>query len=49
MDVSLGAGSVRRIIEEVESTDERVELNLYIIGEMAGEEEGAMAEGSQEA
>jgi hypothetical protein len=40
---------VRRIIEEVESSDERVELNLYIIGEMAGEEEGAMAEGSQEA
>ena len=40
---------VRRIIEEVESQDERIELNLYIIGEMAGEEEGAMAEGSQEA
>ena len=29
---------VRRIFEEVESHDERVELNLYIIGEMAGEE-----------
>ena len=29
---------VRRIIEEVESHDERIELNLYIIGEMAGEE-----------
>lgn len=40
---------VRRIFEEVESHDERIELNLYIIGEMAGEEEGAMAEGSQEA
>jgi succinate dehydrogenase / fumarate reductase iron-sulfur subunit len=40
---------VRRIFDEVESQDERVELNLYIIGEMAGEEEGAMAEGSQEA
>ena len=40
---------VRRIIEEVESHDERIELNLYIIGEMAGEQEGAMAEGSQEA
>jgi succinate dehydrogenase / fumarate reductase, iron-sulfur subunit len=40
---------VRRIFEEVESHEERNELNLYIIGEMAGEEEGAMAEGSQEA
>jgi succinate dehydrogenase / fumarate reductase, iron-sulfur subunit len=40
---------VQRIFDEVESKDERVELNLYIIGEMAGEEEGAMAEGSQEA
>jgi succinate dehydrogenase / fumarate reductase iron-sulfur subunit len=40
---------VRRIFDEVESHDERIELNLYIIGEMAGEEEGAMAEGSQEA
>jgi succinate dehydrogenase / fumarate reductase, iron-sulfur subunit len=40
---------VRRIMDEVESHDERIELNLYIIGEMAGEEEGAMAEGSQEA
>jgi succinate dehydrogenase / fumarate reductase, iron-sulfur subunit len=40
---------VRRIFKEIESKDERVELNLYIVGEMAGEEEGAMAEGSQEA
>jgi hypothetical protein len=39
---------VRRIMHEIESKDERVELNLYIVGEMAGEEEGAMAEGSQE-
>jgi succinate dehydrogenase / fumarate reductase iron-sulfur subunit len=39
---------VRRIIHEIESHDERLELNLYIVGEMAGEEEGAMAEGSQE-
>jgi succinate dehydrogenase / fumarate reductase iron-sulfur subunit len=39
---------VRRIIHEIESKDERLELNLYIVGEMAGEEEGAMAEGSQE-
>src|SRR5215217_6537897 len=40
---------VRRIFHEIESQDERIELNLYIVGEMAGEEEGAMAEGSQEA
>ena len=44
-----GQKEVRRIFDEVESHDERIELNLYIIGEMAGEEEGAMAEGSQEA
>jgi succinate dehydrogenase / fumarate reductase iron-sulfur subunit len=35
---------VRRIIHEIESHDERIELNLYIVGEMAGEEEGAFAE-----
>src|ERR671910_789244 len=40
---------VRRIFDEVESHDERIELNLYIIGELAEDEEGAMAEGSQEA
>jgi succinate dehydrogenase / fumarate reductase iron-sulfur subunit len=40
---------VRRIFHEIESHDERIELNLYIVGEMAGEEEGAMAEGSGEA
>jgi succinate dehydrogenase / fumarate reductase iron-sulfur subunit len=39
---------VRRIMHEIESKEERVELNLYIVGEMAGEEEGAMAEGTQE-
>jgi succinate dehydrogenase / fumarate reductase iron-sulfur subunit len=39
---------VRRIFNEIESKGERVELNLYIVGEMAGEEEGAMAEGSNE-
>jgi succinate dehydrogenase / fumarate reductase iron-sulfur subunit len=39
---------VRRIVKEIESHDERLELNLYIVGESAGEEEGAMAEGSQE-
>ena len=39
---------VKRIFNEVESRGERIELNLYIVGEMAGEEEGAMAEGSGE-
>jgi succinate dehydrogenase / fumarate reductase, iron-sulfur subunit len=40
---------VRRIFNEVHSHGERIELNLYIVGESGGEEEGAMAEGSQEA
>jgi succinate dehydrogenase / fumarate reductase iron-sulfur subunit len=39
---------VKRIYNEIESKDERLELNLYIVGESGGEEEGAMAEGSQE-
>src|SRR3954465_12083461 len=39
---------IKRIYKEIESKDERLELNLYIVGEAAGEEEGAMAEGSQE-
>ena len=39
---------VRRIFNEVESKGERVELNLYIVGESGAEEEGAMAEGSGE-
>ena len=39
---------VRRIFKEIETKDERLELNLYIVGESGGEEEGAMAEGSQE-
>jgi succinate dehydrogenase / fumarate reductase iron-sulfur subunit len=40
---------IKRIYEEVESKDERLELNLYIVGESGGDEEGAMAEGGQEA
>jgi succinate dehydrogenase / fumarate reductase iron-sulfur subunit len=40
---------IKRIYKEVESKDERLELNLYIVGESGGEEEGAMAEGGQEA
>jgi succinate dehydrogenase / fumarate reductase, iron-sulfur subunit len=39
---------VRRIFKEIESKDERLELNLYIVGETGDDEEGAMAEGSQE-
>jgi succinate dehydrogenase / fumarate reductase iron-sulfur subunit len=39
---------VRRIFNEVESHGERIELNMYIVGESGGEEEGAMAEGGQE-
>jgi succinate dehydrogenase / fumarate reductase, iron-sulfur subunit len=39
---------VRRIFKEIESKDERLELNLYIVGESGGEEEGAQAEGSEE-
>jgi succinate dehydrogenase / fumarate reductase iron-sulfur subunit len=39
---------VRRIMHAIESQP-RLELNLYIVGENAAEEEGAMAEGSQEA
>ena len=41
---------VRRIIKEIETKDERLELNLYIIGEMAdeGTEIGAFAEEAEE-
>jgi succinate dehydrogenase / fumarate reductase iron-sulfur subunit len=39
---------VKRIYKEIESKDERLELNLYIVGEAGGDDEGAMAEGSQE-
>jgi succinate dehydrogenase / fumarate reductase iron-sulfur subunit len=40
--------NVRRIFEEVESKDERLELNLYIVGDEGGEAQGAQGEGSQE-
>jgi succinate dehydrogenase / fumarate reductase iron-sulfur subunit len=41
---------VRRIYNEVHSHGERIELNMYIVGEAGGEDEdGAVAEGSQEA
>jgi len=39
--------NVRRIFKEIESKDERLELNLYIVGESGEEEEGAMAEGAE--
>src|SRR2546423_12023684 len=40
---------VRRIYKEIEGDhDDRIELNLYIVGESGGDEEGAMAEGGQE-
>ncbi len=39
---------VRKIFHAIESEDERLELNLYIVGENPAEEEGAMAEGSGE-
>jgi succinate dehydrogenase / fumarate reductase iron-sulfur subunit len=39
---------VKRIVKEIESKDERLELNLYIIGEDGEEEEGAQSEGGQE-
>src|SRR3954469_858790 len=40
---------IKRIYDEVESKDERLELNMYIVGESGGDEEGAMAEGGEEA
>ncbi|HEY6776708.1 MAG TPA: succinate dehydrogenase/fumarate reductase iron-sulfur subunit [Thermoleophilaceae bacterium] len=39
---------VRRIFKEIESKGERLELNMYIVGESGEEEEGAMAEGGGE-
>ena len=30
---------MKRIYKEIESKDERLELNLYIVGESGGEEE----------
>jgi succinate dehydrogenase / fumarate reductase, iron-sulfur subunit len=40
---------VRRIFKEIASKDERVELNMYIVGEQGEDEAGVMAEGGQEA
>ncbi|MEX1141203.1 MAG: succinate dehydrogenase/fumarate reductase iron-sulfur subunit [Thermoleophilaceae bacterium] len=40
--------NVKRIFEEIHSKDERLELNLYIVGESGGEEHGAQSEGGME-
>jgi succinate dehydrogenase / fumarate reductase, iron-sulfur subunit len=39
---------VKRIIKEINSKDERLELNLYIVGESGGEEDSTQAEGGGE-
>jgi succinate dehydrogenase / fumarate reductase iron-sulfur subunit len=39
---------VKKIFEDVESKDERLELNLYVVGEGNDEEIGAMSEGGLE-
>jgi succinate dehydrogenase / fumarate reductase iron-sulfur subunit len=39
---------VKRIYNEVEDRDDRIELNLYIVGEQGEEEEGAMSEDTVE-
>ncbi|HEX8073714.1 MAG TPA: succinate dehydrogenase/fumarate reductase iron-sulfur subunit [Thermoleophilaceae bacterium] len=39
---------IRRLYQEIESKDERLELNLYIVGDSGGDEEGAAAEGGKE-
>src|SRR5215218_77489 len=43
-----GQENVKNIYEAIESKDQRLELNLYIVGENGGEEEGVMAEGGLE-
>ena len=39
---------VRKIFDDVESHEDRLELNLYIVGESGDEEEGTMSEAGQE-
>ena len=39
---------IKKIYKAIESKDERLELNMYIVGENSAEEEPALAEGSQE-
>jgi succinate dehydrogenase / fumarate reductase iron-sulfur subunit len=40
---------IRRIYDEIESKDERLELNLYIVGEDGGDEQEAVMSGGQQA
>jgi succinate dehydrogenase iron-sulfur subunit len=40
--------NVRRVFREIHEKDQRIELNLYIVGESGGEEQGAMSEGGGE-
>ncbi len=40
--------NVKKIYKQIESQDERLELNLYIVGDNSSDEEGASAEGSEE-
>jgi succinate dehydrogenase / fumarate reductase, iron-sulfur subunit len=40
--------NVKKIYDAIENKDERLELNLYIVGETGGEEQGAMSEGGGE-
>jgi succinate dehydrogenase / fumarate reductase, iron-sulfur subunit len=39
---------IKRIYHEVEERGERIELNLYIVGESGDSEEGAMSEDTVE-
>jgi succinate dehydrogenase / fumarate reductase, iron-sulfur subunit len=43
-----GQQAVRRLFKRVHARQQRLELNLYIVGEAGGEEEGVMAEGGQQ-
>ena len=40
---------IKRIYHEVESHGERIELNMYIVGESGGDEQSAVAERGEEA
>ncbi|MFN2617439.1 MAG: succinate dehydrogenase/fumarate reductase iron-sulfur subunit [Thermoleophilaceae bacterium] len=42
-----GQKRLRQLFRKIEEKEDRLELNLYIVGESGDEEEGAMGEGSQ--
>jgi succinate dehydrogenase / fumarate reductase iron-sulfur subunit len=42
-----GQKRLRELFKKIEAKDERLELNLYIVGEEGEQEEGTMGEGSQ--